>query len=193
MNGFFQYRKQRTVSWSSISSKTVDIRHGQCYNVDNQNEAKGIFSLRVRWENTEQQMHRQQWRSVLGDSAPCVGSIKEMRWVRWNPIMCPPMTMDRGIPVRGRDIILLNSKNRDPNSGKCMSGLILMYCSSHWVQPAIQSGSDSFWFKTGSSDCTCPGRFQAKRVVSGLIRQILVLENAEIRKDASGHVLREVK
>lgn len=35
-------------------------------------------------------------------------------------------------------------KNRDPNSGKCMSGLILMYCSSHWVQPAIQSGSDSF-------------------------------------------------
>lgn len=38
-----------------------------------------------------------------------------------------------------------------------------------------------------------PGRFQAKRIVSGLIRQILVLENAEIRKDASGHVLREVK
>lgn len=33
---------------AQFRAKNVDIRHGQCYNVDNRNEAKEIFSLRVR-------------------------------------------------------------------------------------------------------------------------------------------------
>nr|DAJ02545.1 MAG TPA: hypothetical protein [Caudoviricetes sp.]DAZ17794.1 MAG TPA: hypothetical protein [Caudoviricetes sp.] len=96
--------------------------------------------------------------------------------------MCPPMTVDRGIPVRGRDI-LLNSKNRDPNCGKCMSGFLMSRSSSlGTVRDLIGLGfiliQDRYYglhlsWPFSSEESTLPE----------LIRQILVLVNKEIRKE----------
>ena len=92
------------------------------------------------------------------------------------------MTVDRGIPVRGRDI-LLNSKNRDPNCGKCMSGFLMSRSSSlGTVRDLIGLGfiliQDRYYglhlsWPFSSEESTLPE----------LIRQILVLVNKEIRKE----------